>query len=232
MRRRRLGGPACALILCVVYFGACVGAEPIIVDARHALVYQFDGSGNYQYETLNFFVHVSDDDGFADIAELYLINDDYSIYWQATERTWDTVTRNGVMWIGAEGFRLSDEPIIPRGEYRVQVYDQAGESDGVLVTISEHLPVNAVGYSAPLLQYNSDTRSLYLESVFTDNEIRWYISENEEPYRYQGAGGAINFNGIDDAGELQQNIPISQFYVYAFNEDLENAYFSVGPIRF
>ena len=226
--------------LVMLFLFGCVGAEPVIVGPpRHALVYNFSGNGVFRNEYLNFFINVQDDDGINDLAELYIINDDYSIFWQLDTTDWVLENRGDQYWIGFDALRLADENVIPRGDYRIEVYDKGGELARRTFVLPEYPSATLLPISPPGLRYDEQEQALYLESDTPDNEVYWYIQTSGQRYVYKGHAGQVMFTDISEDGEsgglqlnLRQNLPISEFYVYSFSDELEDAYIQTGPFRF
>ncbi len=77
-------------------------------------------------ERLSCFLAVQDKDGIGDIEQVIIINDETELFWNLTEENWTIHKDAGEFWIGSNGLSVP-EGKIPRGGYRVEVIDKAGE---------------------------------------------------------------------------------------------------------
>ncbi len=77
------------------------------------------------YTALSLFVRPDDPDGFDDLAELYLIDDQEELFWRLDPDTWQK-SGSGDSWIGSNGLVLPDGAPLPAGEYRLLLRDLAG----------------------------------------------------------------------------------------------------------
>lgn len=113
------------LALLLALAGACSQAVPIINTATLRVVYrELDDTLR---ETLSVQVLASDEDGFADLDELYLIHDASQLYWKLTAEDWLYIEESNQDWIGSNFLRMPDGQIFPRGLYRVLLIDKAGD---------------------------------------------------------------------------------------------------------
>ncbi|OHE65120.1 MAG: hypothetical protein A2Y36_18845, partial [Treponema sp. GWA1_62_8] len=108
-----------------VAFSACSQAVPSIQFATLRLVYR--PSSSEGSERLSFFVLATDDDGFVDLEELYLVNDRSQLYWKLTADDWLVAERSGQTWVGSHSISMSDGGAFPRGVYRALLVDKGGD---------------------------------------------------------------------------------------------------------
>ena len=104
-----------------------MGKPPEILRIQWQVVLVSDQELGREYTTLSLFVRPNDPDGFDDLSELYLINDELELYWKLTSDSWQK-SAGGDAWIGSNGVRLPDGSPPPAGEYRVLLRDVGGDS--------------------------------------------------------------------------------------------------------
>ena len=105
-------------------FLSCSKGEPRIVYGFIELVYY---SGNeIPEERFSFFVLAEDDDGAANLSELYLYHDREGLRWLVSSEDWILNEEDGKIWIGSRSFSMGDEPL-PRGQYRAVLVNKGGE---------------------------------------------------------------------------------------------------------
>ena len=77
-----------------------------------------------EYEQLSLFVEATDPDGFDDLDELLLLHDPSELYWSIERISW--VATRGGSWIGSAALTMADLGPMPRGVYRLLLYDSGG----------------------------------------------------------------------------------------------------------
>lgn len=213
---------------------SCVGAVPVIQEIEYSLVYRNAPATNTQYESLHIFMRIADEDGIEDIDEIYILHDDETIYWKLTSEMWDRINIEQEIWIGSQSLRLAHDIHIPRGVYRIQIYDKGGELAQETFSLPEYDTVENVMQEFPSLSQNNNR--VHLSSAFADNIVRLYRNNEDSYATYRGGFGAIEF--IDEQNDT--NLPldiapllsISEFYIYSFPFAKEQKYyFLVGPVR-
>lgn len=103
---------------------ACSISPPEIVAVTHRIVVVADPAG--RREQLSVFASVADEDGAADLAELYVLCDEQELVWKLDYETWQRDDQGSSVWIGSNGLVPAGKTI-PRGDYRVVLVDLAGE---------------------------------------------------------------------------------------------------------
>ncbi len=104
---------------------------------------------NARYEQLSLFVQAEDEDGFADLSRLYLINDDRHLYWTLTADSWQKRQDRGQQWIGSNNFVMADGSEFPRGQYRVVLEDLSGaRSERTFVIDQAEIKPSSVAFPA------------------------------------------------------------------------------------
>ena len=129
----------------VVLVGGCSAAPPQLVRVEARLEHVHDLDRGVWYEQVVLFALVRDEDGFADIEQLFLLNDEHQLYWRLDGEGWTHERRAGEDWIGLAGLVMADDEDFPRGLYRVVVLDAAGQQDEQRVLIDSPRRVNIAG---------------------------------------------------------------------------------------
>jgi len=83
---------------------------------------------NLTYQSLSLFVKPNDPDGFEDIEDLYLINDEQEMFWRLDGETWAQSGTEEEIWIGSNSLKMPDGASFPTGEYRILLRDVGGDS--------------------------------------------------------------------------------------------------------
>lgn len=107
---------------------ACTVNIPVIKDQQWQVSLTEDREKDIVYESLSLFLYIFDEDGQNDIESLFLINDDYGLFWELTESNWDIEINGDEKWYGASEILMQNYGDIPRTSYRVHVRDLAGET--------------------------------------------------------------------------------------------------------
>jgi len=117
----------CAAVLAVfAAFGvSCSRAEPRIVFGFIALAY-FEEPGGPR-EQFSFFVIPEDDDGFENIADLFLYHDREQLRWHFSRDDWATHESDGRTWIGSHSIAMVGHETLPRGQFRAVLVNRGGE---------------------------------------------------------------------------------------------------------
>ncbi len=113
----------------------CSAAPPQLVRVEARLEHVHDLDRGVWYEQVVLFALVRDEDGFADIEQLFLLNDEHQLYWRLDGEEWTHERRSGEDWIGMAGLVMAEGEGFPRGLYRVVVLDAAGQQDEQRVLI-------------------------------------------------------------------------------------------------
>lgn len=222
---------ATAVLLC-----GCTGSSPDIVEMMQTIVFRHDPALNQSFEALHLYTVVTDSDGIGDLSELYVLNDDQALFWKLNKDSWDTYEVADRVWIGSHTLRMPQSRVIPRGLYRVQVYDRAGELDAQSVEILQSNSIENTSFTFPSLEYENGI--VNLSSIYEDNILRWYYHGNDEIFEYRGAAGEIDLRELAPhlSPSFESNkVAIeasSSFYIYSFPVDNDNNdyYILVGPI--
>ena len=112
-------------VLCLVLgFISCSRSEPRILYGFIDLVY-YPGKEKPE-ERFSFFILCEDDDGLANLSELYLYNDREGLRWLVNSDDWVQYEEEGKTWIGTRSIAMGDSPL-PRGQYRAVLVNKGGE---------------------------------------------------------------------------------------------------------
>jgi hypothetical protein len=145
----------------------CSQTPPTITQVSLRLVYQ-EVEGGIK-ESFSLFVSPQDDDGNADLGELYLINDDAQLVWKLTDTQWVRAENSGQTWIGSHNLQGPGDPNLPRGKFRVVLVDKGGKrSERTVVFDGPETPV----YTFPQLQW--DRRGYAIRSSYPKNTLLFY----------------------------------------------------------
>ncbi|MCL2758854.1 MAG: hypothetical protein FWD22_01425 [Treponema sp.] len=104
---------------------SCTKSAPVITYGYLQLVlYQGDDEPQ---EHFSFFVMAEDEDGIANLDELYLYHDREQLRWKINNEEWLHQTIDGKDWIGTRSITIKDGSL-PRGLYRAVLVNKGGES--------------------------------------------------------------------------------------------------------
>ena len=87
-----------------------------------------DREQDLSYQTLSLFVKPTDPDGFEDIEDVYLINDEQELYWKLDVDSWAQSGSDQEVWIGSNSLKMPDGASFPAGQYRILLRDVGGDS--------------------------------------------------------------------------------------------------------
>jgi hypothetical protein len=106
----------------------CTGEPPEIMRVFWQLNLVEDLEQNLTYQSLSLFVKPDDPDGFEDIEDLYLINDEQELFWRLDGESWAQSGSEQEIWIGSNSLNMPDGASFPAGEYRILLRDVGGDS--------------------------------------------------------------------------------------------------------
>ncbi|MDR0908700.1 MAG: hypothetical protein LBM77_02940 [Spirochaetaceae bacterium] len=159
------------LIITSVFFS--VGCSQSAPEIMHGSIFLtvYEGEEGQNEERYSFFVLPRDDDGFGDLAELDLYNDNAGLSWKMTDADWVSYTDNGDTWIGTRAIAMSDNASLPRGLFRAVIIDKGGERSEK--TFSFDAPA-VLPYAFPKFNWMPDTRTYKIESQYPENILLCY----------------------------------------------------------
>ncbi len=123
--------PGCLSALAAAFLlllAACTGKPPEIRRVFTQVNVVEDREQDITYESLSFFLQPYDPDGFEDLDELYLINDDRELFWKLDSESWQESGSGEERWIGSNGISMPDGRALPSGGYRVVLLDVGGDT--------------------------------------------------------------------------------------------------------
>jgi hypothetical protein len=120
------------LSLFIIPILSCSRAEPNIAFGTLRLVY-FQGPQGPE-ERFSFFILPEDEDGDADLADLYLYHDREGLCWRLSSDDWVVFQGEGQTWIGSRNIAMLDDAALPRGQFRATLVDKGGEQSERLFT--------------------------------------------------------------------------------------------------
>jgi hypothetical protein len=117
-------------LFCLIVFLllSCTGEPPEIMRVFWQLNLVEDLEQNLTYQSLSLFLKPNDPDGFEDIEDLYLINDDQELFWRLDGESWAQTGEEEEIWIGSNSLKMPDGASFPSGEYRLLLRDVGGDS--------------------------------------------------------------------------------------------------------
>ena len=126
--RKQIAKAALVVLCGAVFFVSlfsCSRTEPRISYGFMELVY-YQGSEKPR-ERFSFFIIPDDDDGIENLEELYLYNDREQLRWLIKSDDWVSFVQDGTTWIGSRSITVSEDEILPRGQYRAVLVNKGGE---------------------------------------------------------------------------------------------------------
>ena len=115
-------------VVLALTFLSCTGEPPEIVRVFWQLNIFEDREQDLSYQTLSLFVKPNDPDGFEDIEDVYLINDEQELFWRLDAESWAQSGSDQEIWIGSNSLKMPDGASFPAGEYRILLRDIGGDS--------------------------------------------------------------------------------------------------------
>lgn len=138
--RGRVSVLGLAVAAAVLVLAACTPRPPEILRVEAEIRLVTDREIDREYEQLSLFLEGEDPDGFDDLDEVVLLNDNAGLYWRIDRSAW-VVTREG-RWVGSAGLSMPLLSTFPRGAYRVLLYDAGGNSQETILSVED--PLRAV----------------------------------------------------------------------------------------
>lgn len=164
------------LFLLILLFFSCSGNTPELNEVWWQLNLEKNPTNGIESQSLSLFVHGDDEDGDDDLDKLYLINDDYQLFWEISSDEWSEYTEQGVIWIGSNGLKAPGNGTFPKGNYRVLLIDLAGERDEKTFYLRNSIPSEEERLS-PDITFNMTTLTVLMENPLF--QIWFYNEEGE-----------------------------------------------------
>lgn len=182
------------VILLIFFFLSCSGQSPVLTEVWWQLNYEVNEEMEEGYEMLSLFIHGTDEDGEEDLEYIYIINDEYEIYWTISAEEWTSFSEQGVTWVGKNGLKAPGNGSFPKGEYRVLLVDIGGERDEKSFFIKDVMP-ESEEILKPELTY--DNSSFTVRSEYPLFQIWFYNEEGELVDKSRSyASGSYQWNEI------------------------------------
>ena len=124
----RIGARIMTLWVLLLLLLTCAGEPPEILRVFWQLNVVQDLELNLSHQSLSIFVKPNDPDGFEDIEDLYLINDEQELFWRLDMESWAQSETDQEIWIGSNSLKMPDGASFPAGEYRILLRDVGGDS--------------------------------------------------------------------------------------------------------
>lgn len=108
-----------------ILIAACSSYEPEVLGVTSQEVRYLGRSGEWR-EELIIEIEARDQDGFRELDRVYVIQDEKELYWEVSSESWQANPQDGFIRLS----RLSPPPgePLPRGGYRVELFDLGGRS--------------------------------------------------------------------------------------------------------
>ena len=191
---------------------SCSGSPPGILNTDWMVVFTEDKVLGSISQELNFFIQLQDDDGEADISELYLIRDDLNWSWKMDSSNWVTSSIDGEFWLGANGLTMGSEDLLPTGDYRILVIDRSGQRDELTVSIRQP-DIKTSDLVFP--RVNQQGRTIQLDFPLSPLVLWFYDSQAQLVAEKYLQPGNYLMEDILNSEEIQKT---TWFYVYFQNE--------------
>jgi hypothetical protein len=185
---------------------SCSRAEPELAFGSLRLVY-FQGADGPEGR-FSFFVLPEDDDGIADLAELYLYHDREGLCWQLTSDDWVSFYSEGKQWIGSRAIAMIEGESLPRGQFRAVLVDKGGEQTERMFAFDAPAEPR---HPFPYLYIEGD--SFRIESEYPEH---YFLCYNNQGEYLQTVKIDYNAGYIRDAG-----IPSGTTGIALWDEDSE-----------
>jgi len=99
-----------------------------LMSITRKVVYRQAEDGSI-HENLSVFALVQDEDGIADLDELYILCDSAALYWHLGSDDWVELEKGGQTWVGSHTLSAGELGSLPRGAYRAVLLDKSGSRD-------------------------------------------------------------------------------------------------------
>jgi len=172
---------ALAAVVTLALLFSCTGQPPEIARVFWQLNIVEDREQSFSYQSLSLFLKPNDPDGFDDIEDVHLINDEQELFWRLDGESWAQSGSEGEIWIGSNALKMPDGASFPAGEYRILLRDVGGESAEQTIRLrsistkqaEEYLPevtieeqtIRISGKASPYELWICDAAGRYLSSL-------------------------------------------------------------------
>ena len=177
------------LVLAGLLYCNCDGQPPEILEHDLRLQYTLNPRTQQQYERLQVFVNVYDENGIDDLEWLFIIHDGAELFWRLNSNQWEQMEANDDIWIGAPAIGMASNAPFPSGEYRIVVYDASGREHEQSAQLSEapddFVPIFPT-VTVQRAQNSNRIIGLALNSQYRRNVIRSYNVQGDLVGEYEG----------------------------------------------
>lgn len=201
-----------SLFFFITFLISCSGSVPQIGQIIWQVNYTKGPESSEIIPSLSLFILIDDEDGISDIEYIYLIHDESELFWKLNTETWSNKEIAGKNWFGSNKFTMNDNSILPVGQYRVMVIDQAGERDTSELNITSKMLKLDENIKFPKLIIGPD---ILIESNFSENLLHIYDQSMELLKNLKIEKGKINKSVISN----DTNGKAYWISIYSFNEN-------------
>jgi hypothetical protein len=116
----------------LILLAGCTNNPPQIRQVWWLPVLSMDRTGKQYKKELILYVHASDEEGAADLAEIRLENPEREILWKIDSNNWSQWETTGETWVGSSRI-TGDNEDLAEGEYRLILEDRGGRTAEILL---------------------------------------------------------------------------------------------------
>lgn len=125
MKKRAFSGLLHLLFIILIL--GCQGEPPVIYKTDWEVNLKYDIRTKKSIEELAILLEVYDTDGSNDLEKLVLYHNGANIFWTLTPSEWILTKKAAVFTIGTVSIQPPHKTTVPRGVYRIRLYDLSGE---------------------------------------------------------------------------------------------------------
>ncbi len=208
---------------------SCTSKPPKILNLNWNLYLYNDLTSNERYEALSIFVNVDDPDGIDDIEKIYIINDNKELFWKLDDTNWVEKKNGASTWLGSNRLVTTTKRNLPRGNYRVMMYDFGGNSVEREIDIDSSL--------VKLEQIKFPTSNIEKTTIFGLN-IPTSMLKNAEIWIYQDGKFITSYQFTHNTIDIKQILKTKrtltrgfEFEIYYYNTKYK-VHLLTGPFYF
>jgi hypothetical protein len=204
-------------------FLSCTGEPPEIVRVFWQLNIVDDREQDLSYQTLSLFLKPNDPDGFEDIEDVYLINDEQELFWRLDAESWAQSGADQEIWIGSNSLKMPDGASFPAGEYRILLRDIGGDAAEQTIRLELVSLKEARGYLPKVTVRNDE---ILVSGEDTSYQLWLYDSNRRYVNSFPASSGTVALDTITRSQPpLQSGF---SFKVHSFVKD-KNLGVTSGP---
>jgi len=206
--------------------GSCSPSVPQIIQTFTQLNYHSDPKEQQIRETLSLYLQVSNEDGIQDLSEIHLLQDNSELFWTLNPSSWTQIDRPGETWVGSNHIWMPFESTFPRGTYRLELLNKAGDRAKGEIFI-DAVPLQEYKKTIPSITRSGEK---FLIQNGPSSYLIWVFSSDRRLLAtYRGTSSEfIRAALIDDP---RQRVTATEIYLYYFDQEVSVGII-VGPYNF